>query len=205
MHLILAVVFNLMFLLYWEKAMKPARVKLAGVCFAVVGAVILSSNLSAFAQQRSREYMGKPHYGSSTFRAGRNMSHARDYSRDLYYYTRDAQAPDPEQVKSESSELGRNLDATKKELAAIRKEYAGDKEALASLKVIEDHLANAAAQHKTLHAQCQMDNFDETAGMKCCSDITKELEKAIAEHAALMRKLEIKELAKSKKETTPPK
>ena len=183
--------------------MKPVRVKSAGVCLAVVAMVMLSGNLSAFALQRSRDFMGKPHYGSSTFRASRNMSHARDYSRDLYYYTRDAQTIDPELVKSESTELGRNIDATKKELAKLRKEYAGEKEVLASLKVIEDHLANAAAQHKTLHAQCQMDTYDETAGMKCCSDITNELEKAIAEHAALMRKLEIKELAKNKKKTTP--
>lgn len=183
--------------------MKSTRVTPAGVCLAVVAMVMLSNNLSAFAQQRSREYMGKPHYGSSTFRASRNMSHARDYSRDLYYYTRDAQTIDPELVRSESRELGRNIDATKKELATIRKEYTADKEVLASLKVIEDHLTNAAAQHKTLHAQCQMDTFDGTAGMKCCSDITTELEKAIAEHAALLRKLEIKELAKSKKETSP--
>lgn len=185
--------------------MKPVRVKSAGVCFAVVALVLLSDSLSAFALQRSREYMGKPHYGSSTFRASRNMNHARDYSRDLYYYTRDAQTIDPELVKSESKELGRNIDGTKKELDIIRKEYATDKEVLASLKVIEDHLMNAAAQHKTLHAQCQMDNFDGTTGMKCCSEITTELEKAIAEQAALMRKLEIKEVAKSKKETTPQK
>lgn len=160
---------------------------------------------SVFAQNRSRKYMGKPHYGSSTFRASRNMSYARDYSRDLYYYTRDAHTIDPEIATSESTELGRNIDATKKELATIRKEYAGDKEVLTSLKIIEDHLTNAAAQQKTLHAECQRDTFDGTAGMTCCSDITKELEKAMAEHAALLRKLEIKELAKSKKETTPKK
>ncbi|WP_278470007.1 hypothetical protein [Gimesia maris] len=185
--------------------MKHSRLLLAGICFAIVAPAILSKDLSAFAPPGSRPYMGKPHYGSSTFRSSRNMNHARDYSRDLYYYTRDAQTIDPELARSESTELARNIDATKKELATIRKEYAGDKEVLASLKVIEDHLTNATAQHKTLHAECQMDTFDRTAGMKCCSDITKELEKAMAEHAALMRKLEIKELANSKKETTPKK
>ena len=185
--------------------MKHTRVTLSGVCLAIVAAMIVTDVSQAIAQNKSREYMGKPHYGSSTFRSSRNMSHARDYSRDLYYYTRDAQTIDPELARSESTELGRNIDATKKELATIRKEYAGDKEVLASLKVIEDHLTNATAQHKKLHAECQMDTFGRTAGMKCCSDITKELEKAMAEHAALMRKLEIKELANSKKETTPKK
>jgi len=181
--------------------MKPVRVKPVGVCLVVVALVLLSDSLSAFALQRSREYMGKPHYGASTFRASRNMSHARDYSQDLYYYTCDTQTPDPELVRSGSTELGRNIDATKKELATIRKEYEADKEVLASLKEIQKHLMNAAAQHKTLEDHCQMETFDGTAGMKCCSDITKELEKAIAEHSALMRKLEIRELAKSKKET----
>tara|TARA_R110002124_G_scaffold223994_1_gene389449 strand:- start:32 stop:589 length:558 start_codon:yes stop_codon:yes gene_type:complete len=185
--------------------MKHTHVTLTGVCLAFVAMVMLSNDLSAFTQHRSRKYMGKPHYGSSNQRASRSMSHARDYSRDLYYYARDAHIIDPKIAKSESTELGRNIEATKKELATIRKEYAGDKEVLASLKLIEDHLKNATTQHKTLHTECQMDTFDGNAGMKCCSDITKELEKAMAEHAALMRKLEIKELAKSKKETTPKK
>lgn len=185
--------------------MKHTRITLSGVCLTIVAAMVVTDVSQAIAQNKSREYMGKPHYGASTFRSSRNMSHARDYSRDLYYYTRDAQTIDPELARSESTELGRNIDATKKELATIRKEYAGDKEVLASLKVIEDHLTNATAQHKTLHTECQMDTIDRTAGMKCCSDITKELEKAMAEHAALMRKLEIKELSKSKKDTTPKK
>ncbi len=185
--------------------MNHSRVALAGVWLAVVAAIMATDVSSALAQRSSRGYMGKPYYGSSNYRALRSMRYARNYSRDLFYYTRDAHTIDPEVAKSESTELGRNIGAAKKELATVRKKYAGDKEVLSSLKVIEDHLAKAATQHKTLHAECQIDTVDETAGMECCNVITRELEKAMAEHAALMRKLEIKELAKSKKETTPKK
>lgn len=183
--------------------MKYSRLLLAGICFAIVASAILSKDLSAFAPPGSRPYMGKPHYGSSTYRTSRNMSYARDYSRDLYYYTCNAQSIDPELARSESTELGRNIDASKKELTTIRKEYAGDKEILASLNAIEEHLKNAAVQQKKLHAECQMDTVDVTAGMKCCIDITKELEKAMAEHTALMSKLEMKEFATKKKKSTP--
>ncbi len=85
--------------------MKHTRVTLAGVCLVFGLIVMLSNDLLAFSQHRSREYMGKPHYGSSNQRASRSISHARDYSRDFYYYTRDAHTVDPEIAKSEFTEL----------------------------------------------------------------------------------------------------
>lgn len=170
------------------------RQALLSLCVVIVAMVALSGPSIALAQRdagaKARGDFGKGFWSNQ--RASRNMRHARDYSRGFYRYSRDARTIQPEVAKTESAELGRNIDAAKKELGTVREEYAADKEVLASLQVIDDHLAKAAAQHKTLHAECQKDTVDGTAGMECCNIITKELEKAMAEHAALMRKLEIK-------------
>jgi hypothetical protein len=163
--------------------------------FVVMAAMVVGLVPSTTWAQRDAGAKARGEFGKgfwSNQRASRNMGHARDYSRGFYRYSRDAHTIQPEVAKTESAELGRNIDAAKKELATVREEYAADKEVLASLKVIEDHLAKVAAQHATLHAACQQDTVDRTVGMECCNVITKELEKAMAEHAALMRKLEIK-------------
>ena len=173
---------------------RKVRKVLLSLCVALAAMVVVSGPTAALAQRdagaKARGEFGKGFWSNQ--RASRNMRHARDYSRGFYRYSREARTIQPEVAKTESAELGRNIDAAKKELATVREEYAGDKEVLASLKVIEDHLTKAAAQHKTLHAACQQDTVDGTVGMECCNVITKELEKAMAEHAALMRKLEIK-------------
>jgi len=174
--------------------MNYERKHLLSLCVLIAALCAVSTPSIAWAQRdagaKARGEFGKGFWSNQ--RASRNLRHARDYSRGFYLYSRDAGTIQPEVARSESTELGRNIDAAKKELAAVREEYAGDKEVLASLEVIEDHLAKAAAQHKTLHAECQQDTVDGTVGMECCNVITKELEKALAEHAALIRKLEIK-------------
>lgn len=103
----------------------------------------------------------------------------------------------PEVAKSESEELGKKLEVTKKELATISKEVGDDKDAQAALKAIEGHLNNAMAKHKELHAECCKDKVDSMVCAMCTSEITKELEKAMAEHAALQRYLELKAQSKN--------
>jgi len=174
--------------------MSRERKVLMSVCVALAALMAVSGPTAAFAQ-RDAGSKARGEFGTgfwSNQRAARNMQHARDYSRGLYRYSRDAEVIRPEVLKSESAELGRNIESANKELATLREEYKADKEVLASLKTIEDHLTKAAAQHKTLHAECQKENIDGTVGMECCNTITKELEHAMAEHAALMRKLEMK-------------
>ncbi len=174
--------------MYYERKM------LVSLCVVIAAMVAISSPSTVLAQRdagaKARGEFGKGFWSNQ--RASRKMRHARDYSRGFYRYSRDARTIQPSVAKSESDELGRNIDATRKELATVREEYAADKEVLAGLKVIEDHLAKATAQYKTLHAECQKGTVDGIVGMKCCNVITKELEKAMAEHAAMMRKLEIK-------------
>ncbi|MCA9125056.1 MAG: hypothetical protein H6822_02595 [Planctomycetaceae bacterium] len=168
--------------------------QLSFCCLAVAMIAALSLN-SANAQQRPRDSGAKARgeFGTGFWtnqRASRSIQHARDYSRDLYRYSRDATAVSPEVAKSESENLGKNIESAKKELATVAKQYDGDKEVQAALETISKHLAKAAEVHDQLHQECCKDAPDGGVTMECCSDITKELDKAAAEHAALMRTLE---------------
>ena len=87
-------------------------------------------------------------------RASRSLRHARDYSRDLYRYSRQAVVVSPQVAKAESENLGRNINLAKKEVAAVRKEFEGNKEVISALAAIDKHIAKAAETHKNLHEEC---------------------------------------------------
>jgi hypothetical protein len=125
----------------------------------------------------------------SNQRASRSMRHARDYSDGLYRYSRESKTVAPEVAKSESEELGRQIANAKKHVADVRKEVGDDKKAATALDSIQKHLDTAAASHAMLHEECCKATVNGQVCSDCCSDITKELEKAMAEHDALVRKL----------------
>jgi hypothetical protein len=165
----------------------PVRLALA----AALSLLILSE--SALAAGPSLGYpKGRPYYGSSNQRASRSIRHSRDYSRDIYRYSRDANQMDPTVAKAESEELGRNISKAQKDIAAARKDAGTDQKTLTALKSIDEHLATAAAQHAKLHEECCKDEVDGSACMKHCNTIMLELDKAQAEHNALVRSLEMK-------------
>ncbi|QDV73781.1 hypothetical protein K2D_20340 [Planctomycetes bacterium K2D] len=122
------------------------------------------------------------------------MSHARDYSRGIYQYSRTPQTIEPSVAKSEAEELGRNIISAQKELAVVRKEVGSDAAAAAPLKSIDQHLAAAEKQHAMLFEECCKESVDGLACMKHCNQILLQLDKAQAEHDALMRSMEIKEM-----------
>lgn len=174
--------------------MSRIRIKQCALCIAVATIAGLTMVQEAAAQQRPLNRVERRLHPGTGFwenqRASRSIRHARDYSRDLYRYSRDAQVVRPDVAKSESEELGRNIDMAKQELAAVGKAYEGDKEVQTTLEAINKHIAKAAEVHKQLHEECCKDAPDGGVTMHCCSEITKELDKAAAEHAALMRTLE---------------
>ena len=165
--------------------------KLAALTVVVVLAAQSLVGGEAAAQPSLGLPKGRPYYGSSHQRASRSMRHARDYSRDIYRYSRDARQIDPAIAKSESEELGRNIAQAQKELTTAKSEAGKDNETLAALKSIEQYLAAAAAQHAMLHDECCKDAVDGSVCMKHCNQILLELDKAQAEHDALMRSKEI--------------
>ncbi len=156
---------------------------------AAIAILVLASGASA--QPSLGIPKGKPYYGSSNKRTSRSIRHARDYSRDIYRYSRDAGQIDPAVAKSESEELGRNITKAQKELSTAKKELGNDAATLAGLKSIEQHVATAAAQYAMLHEECCKDAVDGSVCMKHCNQILLELDKSQAEHNALIRTIEM--------------
>lgn len=123
-------------------------------------------------------------------RAARSMQHARDYSHGLYNYVIEAPMVTQEVAQAEAQGIARNLEATQRELATVRQAAPQQDAIQQSLAKVEQHLKAAAEMQKKLQQECQKAEGDQTAVANCCSDLTKELDQAIAEHAALMRKLD---------------
>ncbi|MAT69118.1 MAG: hypothetical protein CMJ58_06290 [Planctomycetaceae bacterium] len=96
-------------------------------------------------------------------------------------------------ARAESEELGRNIAKAQQELQTVQQEVGQEPTAAASLKTIKEHLSKAATEHAMLHKECEKESIDESACMKHCNQILLELDKAQAEHDALLRIMEIQE------------
>lgn len=124
-------------------------------------------------------------------RVSRSVSHARDYARDIYHYSRVPNVIEPSVAKSESEELGKRITEAQQDLSVVGNELGNDAAARDNLKSIQDHLAAAQRQHAMLHEECCKDSVNGLTCMKHCNQILLELDKAQAEHDALIRSLEI--------------
>jgi hypothetical protein len=189
--------------------MSAERTKVMLVGMAIIVAVLAVESNNALAQQSGGGVVGGDRLRPGTAgtagnqRASRSIRHARNYSRDMYRYSRDAERVEPSVAKSDSEELGRNIAKAQKEMTAARQEARNDAAALATLKSVEQHLAAAAVHHKLLHEECCKDSVDSGVCMKHCNQILLGLDKAQAEQDSLIRALEMK--AAAPRRTAPPK
>jgi hypothetical protein len=171
--------------------------RLKYVALSLVAAAVLSAASPAWAQHdatwKALGQKGPAHQGFS-----RRIQHAANYARDLHTYVHPPGKPAAAAVKEVVSELGSNLEAAKKHLATMKKEAGDDKATLAAIEKIEKRLTTAFAHHKEAHACC-VENFDEAKALKCCGDLTKELDEIVKEHNALMKSLAPKKPAKGDK------
>ena len=185
--------------------MSAERKKLMLVWMVMITALITAGATIAFAQKSGGGVTGGDRLRPGTWgsqRASRSIGHARDNSRDVYRYSRDAERIEPSVAKSESEELGRSIEKAQKDTKAARQEAGNDAAALAALKSVEKHLAAATEHHKMLHEECCKDSVDGGVCMKHCSQILLELDKAQAEQDALIRDMEMK--AKPARSTASP-
>lgn len=163
----------------------------------IAGLVVVPS---AFGQQGQRpvwqqksDYLMHGPAGYSARAAGQRMYQAREYSQQLYEYAR----PTPTQTiptvvtKVEAEHIGQTLHAANQNLAVVKKdaEKTNDKAILKKLELIDAHLAKAAEHHKMMNAECTKDKVDGEAVAGCCDNLITELDKALAEHASLIRLL----------------
>lgn len=177
--------------------------------FALAAAVLTVGISEATAQKdagfKIRGEFGTPTY-QSTRSAGQYLQSANTGCQDLYQYVQTAPKVAPPVAKPASEDIAKNVGAAQKELGTVRKEATGDKAVLAKLDAIEKHLAAAMEHHKKMHGECcKEDNVDAETTAECCSDMLTEIEKAQAEHRALLRLLNPPKAAPAKAAPAPAK
>lgn len=166
------------------------------LCVVALTAAVLAGPSDSMAQNQRKSPGGltggaRQHPGTwNNQRASRSIRHASDYSRDISSYARGVDRIAPAIVKSESEELGRSIAQGQKEIAAARELAGADTEAQTAYKSIDGHLSAAAKHHAMLHEECCKDSVDGKVCAKCCNDILMELDKAKAEHDALIKSME---------------
>lgn len=168
-----------------------ARLSCAGVAVALLG--FLSTTPALAQHDATWKALGQSGQSHQSF--SRRMSHAADYTRDLRAYVTPPHKPTPAAVKEIVSELGRNLESAKKHLADMKKAAGDDKATADAIVKIESHVNTAFEHHKAAHACC-VEDFDAAKALSCCDDLTKEIDKIIAEHNALMKSLAAKKAPK---------
>jgi hypothetical protein len=173
--------------------MNHDRNKILPLATILIASAIVSSPSDCYAQRGTSGLKGaaRPDSGWRNQRTSSSVRHARSDARGIYRYSRDAKQIEPAVAKSESEELGHNIAMAQKEIATARQEAGNDAKTLASLKLVEQHLTAAAEHYTMLHEECGKDTVDATACMVQCNHILLELDKAQAEHDALIRSLEI--------------
>ena len=130
--------------------------------------------------------------------ASRAIGNAREYAQDFQNYVTKMPNPEPSVVKEVKVELARYLDEAAKHLATMKRDFAGDKETLAAIEKVEKELGTVVENQKAMIECCEHEKFDKIAGMACCKDFVKELDKVHAAHQSLMKTLTTKQAAPAK-------
>lgn len=172
------------------------RNNLALVCVALVAGLVVASVPSVALAQADvfRDAGGKIRgdiYWPSK-KVTRSFNSARAYAQDFQTYVAKGEKLEPSVVNDVKLELGRYLDDAEKHLAIMKKDFAKDKETAAAIEKIEKDLAVAVDANKAMIECCENEKFDKIAGMACCADLVKQLDKIHAAHQALMKKLTAK-------------
>lgn len=128
---------------------------------------------------------GSPSMNSTS----RNLHTARGYASGVYTYPAPVIQSQPSIPRNDTVIIGHALTGAQQSLAITKQQLANDKDALARIDALEKHLAAAVEKHKQLHAECMKPVADGQMTASCCNDLIKDLDKAIAEHDALVRKV----------------
>lgn len=138
-------------------------------------------------QQRLYPLPNKSYWGNKS--AQRRMGSARGYANDLFEYSWRARRANPQYAQTEAAEVERNVQAARKNLQDVRQEHPDNKEIATSLDSIDKQLATALSHHEAFCDECAKGDANDHTMMACCNEMVASLDKAIAEHQALMRKL----------------
>jgi hypothetical protein len=170
---------------------------------ATIVSTMLLTGHSVFAQRdagaKARGEHSVPFWSSRS--SARRISAAHEYARDFQRYVAANPKPDPAVVKEVTTQIGNHLDEAKVHLTQLKKDFAGNKEAIAGIESLEKQLVAAFDHHKLLCECCEKEAFDKIATMECCSDLAKQLDKILTDHDELMHKLSPKAATPAPKKT----
>lgn len=155
---------------------------------AIFAVVALTGVVLAQVRDAGSKIRGDAYSRSST----RTMRHSRDVSRDFRTYAqrsrRNNQPVSPAIAKAHVEELAQNVKLTQAYLAEEKKEFAGDKKALASLELVEKQV-QAEAKHQAAMADLvKGEKIDADACVKACEDAEEAIDKAVTEHDEMLEK-----------------
>lgn len=128
---------------------------------------------------------GSPSMSSTS----RNLHTARGYAHGVYAYPAPLMQSQPSMPRNDAVIIGHALTGAQQNLAVTKQQLVNDKDAMARIDALEKHLLAAVEKHKQLHAECMKPTADGQMTASCCNDLIKDLDKAIAEHDALVRKV----------------
>jgi len=161
-----------------------------GTALAVVGSLILLPTPVHAQKDAGAKIRGEHSVPSWSSRSSaRRITAARDYARDFQGHIAVNPKPEPAVVKEATKEIGNNLDEAKKHLAQLKKDFAGNKDAIAGIDSIEKQLTAAFDHHKALCECCEKETFSAIEAMECCKDLATHLDKILEQHDELMLKL----------------
>jgi hypothetical protein len=152
-------------------------------------AVVLALAGTAMAQLNSPQAQAQRRFKGSSWST--DTYSAQSYARSYVEYARSVPTVAKEVAQEASDAIGDYITKSVAHMAWMREEAknANDKTSLASIDVIDKSLADAKKAHDEMHGICLQATVDKTASMKCCQEIDASLQKAIDEHAKLMKRL----------------
>ena len=162
---------------------------------ALIGLAVAPTYAQGVRDSVSRHQSAEKGFFESS-RTSRHINNARTYSSDVYRYARAPQQLTPQVLKSESTLLGQEITHAQRETANFGTVLKQNPSQVDALKTLNGHLEAAAAKHKELTSECMKDNPDPMKCAMCASQITKELDKAHAEHEAIVRETQMAESPK---------
>lgn len=170
--------------------------KTLSILFATLAMLVIANVADAQSYKRADHKITGDAYRPYTART--YQRHAINHAQTLGHYGRTHTAVPVETAKEHATEIRRNLEATKKELAKLTPEIKDDKVALELLAGIQAHHAKATAACDILDAASAKPSPEGVTIANCCTDMVKELQAADELHDKLMQHLGVPPPAQQK-------
>ena len=172
--------------------------KALSLLFATLAMLVIANVADAQSYKRADHKITGDAYRPYTART--YQRHAINHAQTLGHYGRTHTAVPVETAKEHGTEIRRNLEAAKKEVAKLTPEVKDDKVALELLADIQAHHTKAIAACDMLDAACAKPSPAGVEIANCCADMVKELQAADELHDKLMQHLGVPPPAPQKKQ-----